>query len=59
MGSDTQNVNALATVPFQTSWTPAPGDHYCIIVRIPLYQLPGQPGCGRDDRAEQLCPVQL
>jgi hypothetical protein len=31
LGSDTHDVDALATVPFQTVWTPTLGEHYCII----------------------------
>ena len=40
---DTHDVNALDTVAFRTVWMPAPGEHYCIIVRIPLYQLLANP----------------
>jgi len=40
LGSDTKDINALNTVAFSTEWTPPSDGHFCIIVRIPLYQLP-------------------
>ena len=40
---DQRDVPAGATVDFQGSWTPPAAGHYCIIVRIPLYQLPANP----------------
>lgn len=40
LGSATQNIPAGATVEFTTNWTPSQG-HFCIIVRIPIYILPG------------------
>jgi M6 family metalloprotease-like protein len=40
LGSDVRDVPAGATVNFQGSWTPPAEGHFCIIVRIPLYQLP-------------------
>jgi M6 family metalloprotease-like protein len=41
--SDTRNVPAGATVEFSAPWNPpdADGRHYCVIVRIRLYQDPG------------------
>ena len=41
LGSQVQNVPAGATVEFTTGWTPPSQGHFCIIVRIPLYQIPG------------------
>jgi len=43
LGFDVKNVSAGATVDFQSTWTPPATGHYCIIVRIPLYQLPANP----------------
>ncbi len=45
LGTDVRNVAAGATVEFSTSWTPDADEsrHYCIIVRIRLYQDPGNP----------------
>jgi M6 family metalloprotease-like protein len=43
LGSDQHDVNALATVPFSTGWVPPASGHYCVVVRIPLYQLPANP----------------
>lgn len=43
LGTDVRDVAAGATVNFQGSWTPPAEGHYCIIVRIPLYQLPSNP----------------
>lgn len=45
LGTDVKNVTAGATVEFSTSWTPSSDEsrHYCIIVRIRLYQDPGNP----------------
>jgi M6 family metalloprotease-like protein len=43
LGSDVRDVPAGATVNFQGSWTPPAEGHFCIIVRIPLYQLPANP----------------
>lgn len=43
LGSDVRDVAAGATVEFQGSWTPPSTGHFCIIVRIPLYQLPANP----------------
>lgn len=43
LGSDTQDVGPGATVEFKVGWSP-PADedrHYCVIVRIRLYQDPG------------------
>jgi M6 family metalloprotease-like protein len=41
LGTDTRDVPANATVEFSTGWTPPSQGHFCIIVRIPIYQLPG------------------
>lgn len=43
LGSDQHDVNALATVDFSTEWVPPIDGHYCVMVRIPLYQLPSNP----------------
>jgi M6 family metalloprotease-like protein len=43
LGFDRKDVPAGATVDFQSSWTPPATGHYCVIVRIPLYQLPSNP----------------
>lgn len=41
IGHDAKDVPALATVPFQTTWRPLKGGHYCIEARIHHYQTPG------------------
>jgi hypothetical protein len=41
LGSDTKNIPAGATVEFTTNWRPPVDGHFCVIVRIPLYQVPG------------------
>lgn len=43
LGSDKHDVNAGATVKFQTNWQPPSEGHFCIVVRIPLYQNPNNP----------------
>jgi hypothetical protein len=43
LDTDVRDVPAGATVNFQSSWTPPADGHFCIIVRIPLYQLPANP----------------
>jgi hypothetical protein len=45
LGFDRQDVGPGATVEFSRSWNPssADGRHYCVIVRIRLYQAPGNP----------------
>lgn len=43
LGSDRRDVAAGATVEFTGTWTPPSTGHYCIVVRIPLYQLPANP----------------
>lgn len=43
LGFDQKDVAAGATVEFTSTWTPPSTGHYCIIVRIPLYQLPANP----------------
>jgi M6 family metalloprotease-like protein len=42
IGFDTKNVPAGATVTFECNrkWFPPAEAHYCVVVRIPLYQLP-------------------
>ncbi len=43
LGNDTRDIGPNATVEFTTQWNPsaADGKHYCVIVRIRLYQDPG------------------
>jgi len=41
LGTDRRDIPAGATVEFSTSWTPPSQGHFCIVVRIPIYQLPG------------------
>ncbi|WP_436499063.1 hypothetical protein [Actinokineospora sp. HUAS TT18] len=41
LGNDTKDVGPGATVEFTTGWNPAVDAHYCVIVRIRLYQDPG------------------
>jgi len=43
LGTDVDDIPAGATVEFTTTWVPPSDGHYCIIVRIPLYQLPSNP----------------
>jgi M6 family metalloprotease-like protein len=43
LGFDRRDVPAGATVDFTGNWNPPATGHYCIIVRIPLYQLPSNP----------------
>lgn len=43
LGSDFQSIPALGTVEFTTSWNPPGNGHYCVIVRIPTYVIPGPP----------------
>lgn len=43
LGFDQKDVPKGATIDFSTSWVPPSAGHYCIIVRIPLYQLPSDP----------------
>ncbi len=44
LGTSTKDIAAGATVDFTyPSWVPPSGGHYCIIVRIPLYQNPNDP----------------
>jgi M6 family metalloprotease-like protein len=43
LGFDTKDVAAGATVEFTTSWVPPSAGHFCVVVRIPLYQLPANP----------------
>ena len=43
LGLDTKDIAASTTVEFSAAWNPsaAQGKHYCVIVRIRLYQDPG------------------
>ena len=43
LGFDRRDVAAGATVEFTGSWTPPATGHFCVIARIPLYQLPSNP----------------
>jgi M6 family metalloprotease-like protein len=48
IGSDHKDISPGATVEFETNWTPpanTPTDdaHYCVVVRIPLFQDPANP----------------
>ena len=43
LGFDRRDVAAGATVEFTGSWTPPSTGHFCVIARIPLYQLPANP----------------
>ncbi len=43
LGSQQKNIPPGATVEFNTTWTPPSEGHYCIVVRIPLYQTGGTP----------------
>ena len=40
LGTDVRNVAAGATVEFSTNWVPPAEGHFCVVVRIALYQLP-------------------
>lgn len=40
LGTDVRDVAAGATVEFSSPWAPPSGGHYCVVVRIVLYQLP-------------------
>ena len=41
LGTDVRDIPAGATVEFTTNWTPPNEGHFCIVVRIPLYVVPG------------------
>jgi M6 family metalloprotease-like protein len=43
LGSDVRDVPAGATVEFTAAWTPPATGHFCVVVRIPLYQTPATP----------------
>ena len=43
LGFDRRDVPAGTTVEFFGNWTPPATGHYCVIARIPLYQLPANP----------------
>jgi M6 family metalloprotease-like protein len=43
LGTDVHDIPKGATIPFKTQWQPPSDGHFCIIVRIPLYQLPANP----------------
>lgn len=40
LGASTQNIAALGTTNFTTTWNPPGNGHYCVIVRIPGYITP-------------------
>ena len=40
LGSDVRDIAPGATVEFSTSWVPPSTGHFCVVVRIPLYQVP-------------------
>lgn len=40
IGTDVRDIAAGATVEFTAPWTPPSQGHYCVVVRIPLYQTP-------------------
>ncbi len=41
LGSDTHDVAAGKTEEFKATWTPPKKGHFCVIARIPLYQIAG------------------
>jgi M6 family metalloprotease-like protein len=43
LGTDARDIPAGAAVEFSTGWVPPSNGHYCVIVRIPLYQTPATP----------------
>lgn len=43
IGFDQKDVAKGDTVEFTTTWVPPSSGHYCVVVRIPLYQLPANP----------------
>lgn len=43
IGFDQRDIPKGATVEFNTTWVPPSNGHYCIVARIPLYQLPTNP----------------
>ena len=43
LGSDTKSIGPGGTQTFTTTWNAPTSGHYCIIVRIPLYQVPTAP----------------
>ena len=44
LGTDVKDIAAGATVEFTTSWVPPADRHYCVVVRIRLYQDPATAG---------------
>lgn len=40
LGTDQRDIGPNATVEFSAPWTPPTNGHYCIVVRIPIYQTP-------------------
>lgn len=44
LGTDVKDIAAGATVEFTTSWVPPVDRHYCVVVRIRLYQDPATAG---------------
>ena len=43
LGFDQKDINANQTVEFTTTWVPPSQGHFCVVVRIPLYQHPTNP----------------
>ena len=43
IGTDVRDVAANTTVEFTANWVPPSDGHYCVVVRIPLYQTPATP----------------
>lgn len=43
IGYDQKDIPKGATVEFSTTWVPPSAGHYCVVVRIPLYQVPSNP----------------
>lgn len=41
LGTDTNDIPAGDTVEFQVFWQPPREGHFCLVVRVPLYQTPG------------------
>ena len=40
IGSQVRDIAAEKTVEFEAKWSPPKQGHYCVVVRIPLYQIP-------------------
>jgi M6 family metalloprotease-like protein len=43
LGSDTRTIGPGQTVEFTTTWDAPASGHFCVIARIPLYQVPSAP----------------